>query len=376
MVPSVESRPVPVLARALAVATCLALAGCGGADPPDRDAVTAPGAGLVAREVVSGLDRPVGLAATPAEPGRLYVVEQAGTVRVVEGRRVRAEPFLDIRGLVRTSPKGAFASEQGLLSLAFAADYARSGRFFVFYTGRDGHDVVAAYRAEDGRALPASARVLLRIPKRSERHHGGQLHVGPSGRLAASVGDDERLTGHPQSLAAGDPYGRVLELEPSGAWRVLAYGLRNPWRFSFDRATGDLWIGDVGENAWEEVDRVRARGRPVNLGWPVYEGFHRFGEGDADGSGTLVWPVAEYSHEAGCSVTGGYLYRGRGAPSLRGRYVYGDYCTGVVWSVDPARPGDVREELRLPVTLSAFGEDAAGELYLVSRTGALFAIVK
>jgi glucose/arabinose dehydrogenase len=296
---------------------------------------------------------------------------------VVEEGRVLPEPFLDISAQVLTSPKGEFASERGFLSLAFAPDYAASGRFAVFFTDRRGAVNVVEYRAEAGRALPESARPLLRVPKRSERHHGGQLQFGPDGRLYASIGDDTESQVHPQSLADGDLLGKILRLDGE-RWSVVGYGLRNPWRFSFDRETGDLWVADVGENRYEEVDRVPAASLGLsNFGWDSFEGFEEVvWEGDVHnelrGPGEVVWPVAVYDHEQGCAVTGGYVYRGSQVPEARGRYFYGDFCTGTVWSVSPERPDEVRLELELGTTLASFGEDAAGELYLVSRRGRIF----
>jgi glucose/arabinose dehydrogenase len=349
--------------------------GCGGTEAPSPTTVAAEG--LRAVEIVRDLDRPVYVAAAPGEAGRLYVVEQAGVIRVVEDGRAIEEPFLDISDLVLTSPKGEFASERGLLSVAFAPDYASSGRFTVFYTDRDGNVNVVEYRAADGRALPDSATRLLLVAKRSERHHGGQLQYGPDGHLYASVGDDTGSQVHPQSLAEGDLLGKILRLDPEG-WTAVGYGLRNPWRFSFDRATGDLWVGDVGENRFEEIDRVPTRSLGLtNFGWDAYEGFEEVvWEGDVHneprGAGELVWPAAVYSHEQGCAVTGGYVYRGNAAPAAAGRYFYGDFCEGTVWSIDAAAPGEVRVELDLGTTLASFGEDEAGELYLVSRTGRIF----
>lgn len=363
--------PPPALVSALIGA--LLLAACGGSTPGGQ---TSQGEGITAVEVVSGLDRPVGLATTAAEPGRLYVVEQGGTVRVVEDGRVIPGSFLDIGALVTTSPRGAFASEQGLLSLAFARDYARSGRLYVFYTDRSGWDAVVSYTARDGVVDESSAETVLRIAKRAERHHGGNLVVGPDGSLVVGIGDDgspERA----QSLEEGDLGGKIVRLGPDGETTTIAYGLRNPWRFSFDRKTGDLWVGDVGESRYEEVSRVERSAGLANLGWPAREGLHPYEPSGADsalleGPGRVIDPVAEYGHETGCSVVGGHVYRGTAIPAARGRYFYGDYCTGVVWSVDPARPGEIRRELQLPVTLAAFGEDAAGELYLVSRTGTVY----
>jgi glucose/arabinose dehydrogenase len=312
--------------------------------------------------VASGLDRPVHVAFAPGEPGRLYAVGQAGVVTVVE--RGRTRQFLDITRLVRTSPKGAFASEQGLLSIAFARDYASSGRFWVDYTDRRGRVTVAEYRRGGG-----LARTLLVVPKRSERHHGGQLQVARDGALWVSVGDDFTRPSKAQDPAG--PLGTVMRFGPAGP-EVVAYGLRNPWRFSFDRDTGDLWIGDVGETSWEEVDVVRGARGLVNLGWDSFEGEERYRSRRPAGPGRLVGPVAVYGHDAGCAVTGGYVYRGTAVPGLRGRYVFGDYCTGQIWSLDAAEPGKPRRELELGTTLASFGEDEAGELYAVSRTGRIF----
>jgi glucose/arabinose dehydrogenase len=362
----------------LAFFVLAASAGCGGesvvSHPAPATSTVESDAGLRAVEIASGLDRPVYVAAAPGEPDRLYVVGQAGVIQVLERGKRKDEPFLDISTLTSTSPKDAFASEQGLLSMAFAPDYATSGRFYVDYTDRDGHVSVVEYRARAGRADPGSAHRLLLVEKRNTDHNGGQLHVGPDGGLYVGIGDDEEGPAHAQSLEPGDLLGKIVRLGEDGP-RVVAYGLRNPWRFSFDRESGDLWIADVGEVGWEEVSRVPgSEPRPANLGWAVYEG-HEAGEGDdePDGPGRLVWPIAVYGHEqGGCAVIGGYVYRGEAIPAARGRYFYGDYCAGTIWSVDPDEAGRVRHELDLGVTLASFGEDEAGELYLVSRTGSIF----
>lgn len=303
------------------------------------------------------------MTAAPGEPEHLYVVEQAGVVRVLEDGSVKAAPFLDIRELVRTSPRGEGASEEGLLSIAFAVDYGETGRFFVAYTDRGGRLVIASY--------PEPTRPLLIVPKDEPRHMGGQLRIGPDGLLYAGAGDDSLTYEHAQRLVDGDVRGKLLRLG-DGGWEVIAYGLRNPWRFSFDPLTGELWVGDVGEVRWEEVSVIGpGLEEPANLGWPAYEGYEANG-GELDERGELVWPAAVYAHEYGCAVVGGHVYRGAAIPALRGRYLYGDFCTGAVWSLDPENPADVRLELRLGTTLASFGEDLAGELYLVSRTGSIF----
>ena len=318
------------------------------------------------------------MAAAPGEPRRLYVAGQGGVVQVVEDGAVLPEPFLDLGPFLATGPKGEPAAEQGLLSLAFAPDYARSGRFYVDYTDRDGNVRVVEYRARHGVVEPGSAQTLLLVEKRAPIHNGGQLQFGPDGGLYVGIGDDGASQVSPQSLAPGDFLGKIVRVGDEGA-EVVAYGLRNPWRFSFDGETGDLWIGDVGELAWEEVSVVRNGARlPANLGWDAYEGFEAVvwdegGHNEPRGPGELVWPAAVYARDEGCAaVIGGYVYRGQRIPALRGRYVYGDFCSGAVWSLDPADRGVVRHELDLGTTLASFGEDEAGELYLVSRTGSVY----
>jgi len=329
-------------------------------------------------ELARGLDRPVHAAAAPGEPGRLYVAGQGGAIQVLEDGRLLPEPFLDLGALITTGAKGEPAAEQGLLSLAFAPDYVRNGRFYVAYTDRAGNVRVVEHRARAGVADPGSARVLLEVEKRTPIHNGGQLQIGPDGDLYAGIGDDGASQTSPQSLAPGDLLGKIVRLGEDGP-EVVAYGLRNPWRFSFDRETGDLWIGDVGELGWEEVSVVpRGTAEPANLGWDAYEGFEEVvwdagGHNEPRGPGELVWPAAVYTRGEGCAaVIGGYVYRGERIPALRGRYVYGDFCTGTVWSLDPDEPGVVRRELELGTTLASFAEDETGELYLVSRTGGIF----
>jgi glucose/arabinose dehydrogenase len=319
---------------------------------------------------VSGLRAPVYLTAPRSEPRRLYVVEQGGLVRVVAGGRLRPKPFLDLRRVVLGRQLA------GLLSLAFAPDYARSRHLYVDYVGRDGDLHVFEYRSDEERALPSTARELLHVAvasKSPDNHYGGQLAFGPDGRLYVGIGDGN------EAAAAQDPaslLGKLIRLdvgrEPVEP-EVVAYGLRNPWRFSFDRATGNLYVGDVGADTWEEID-VLPRGTrwPVNLGWPAYGGRERTSEPWPTAPGRLVSPVFVYRHRAkGCSaVIGGYVYRGRAVPALRGRYVFGDFCAGSVSSMRVARghARDLRLEAKLGRLLSSFGEDARGELYVCAYT--------
>jgi glucose/arabinose dehydrogenase len=322
--------------------------------------------------VATGLDAPDDLASTPGEPNRLYVVEQRGRIRVIENGRLSPEPFLDITSAVQSG------GEQGLLSVAFHPDYADNGLFYVDYTDLDGDTRVVEFKAR-GAEAPARKRELLFVDQPYANHNGGQLAFGPDGRLYVGMGDGGS-GGDPENRAQNldERLGKLLSLdvdEKGSAWRIEGYGLRNPWRFSFDRETGDLWIADVGQGEWEEIDHT-LQGEPglENYGWDVFEGGHRYEDKDPNPRGRLVMPVAEYSHDHGCSVTGGFVYRGKGTPAAQGRYFYGDYCSGNVWSLalrDGKATGIRRHRFRVDA-LSSFGEDAAGELYLVSFEGNVF----
>jgi glucose/arabinose dehydrogenase len=327
-------------------------------------------------EPVVRADNPVHLAAIPSEPNRLYVVEQEGTIRVVEDGKLRAEPFLDIRGSVQAG------GEQGLLSVAFHPSYEQNGRFYVDYTDVNGDTRVVEYGADPARATadPDSARVVLAVDQPFANHNGGQLAFGPDGRLYVGMGDGGG-GGDPEDRAQNlsDRLGKLLRLDvddPDTDWEVVAYGLRNPWRFSFDRANGDLYLGDVGQGAWEEVDYVPRSSRGlVNFGWDVFEGRARHEDKDPNPAGRLVAPVAVYSLEGDhCAVVGGFVYRGREIPELQGRYFYGDFCSGTVWSfrvADGKARAARREAFEVP-GLSSFGEDVNGELYLVSLSGMIY----
>ena len=326
--------------------------------------------GLV--KVVGGLSAPVHVAAPRSEPGRLYVVEQAGRVRVVErGRVVRT--FLDIRPLVRSG------GEQGLLSIAFHPKYAQNHRFYVDYTDVNGDTRVVEYRSDGRKAIPSTRRQLLMIDQPYSNHNGGQLVFGPNGRLYVGMGDGGS-GGDPANNAQnmGSLLGKLLTInvDVRGARPLIAaLGLRNPWRVSFDRATDDLYIGDVGQGDWEEIDFLpKAQlGRLQNYGWSTFEGRARYSDRSL-AAGQLVMPVHVYSHGAGCSVTGGFVYRGAAVAAAKGRYFFGDYCSGIVWSLQvvDGKARDVRRHSFKVPALSSFGEDARGELYLVSQQGAVY----
>jgi glucose/arabinose dehydrogenase/outer membrane protein assembly factor BamB len=319
--------------------------------------------------VASGLDEPTYVAAAPGERGRLYVVEKTGRIVVLQNGRVRKTPFLDLRGRVSTG------SEQGLLSVAFHPRYARNHRLFVNYTDRAGDTRVVEYRSNGTRALPGTARQILFVDQPYANHNGGQLQFGPDGALYVGMGDGGS-GGDPQNRAQNPSslFGKLLRIRvdrPGRPVTIAALGLRNPWRFSFDRRTKDLWIADVGQNEWEEVDFLPRRrlGETINYGWRVWEGRERFEDREQPTRGSVVFPVAVYNHDQGCSVTGGYVYRGGAVPAARGRYFYGDYCSGRVWSL---RGSSVRREPFTVDSLSSFGEGSAGELYLASLEGAIY----
>ena len=356
--------------------------------PPPGDPVT-PGL----QEVASGLDFPTYLTSPPSDD-RLFIVEKGGAIRVLKGSTVLETPFLDLAGKVSTG------AEQGLLGLAFSPDYAVSGRFIVHYTDPSGASRVSIFRvsADPDRADPASESVVLVVSRPGTAHNGGQVLFGPDGMLYIGLGDGGDFDGgRGQSLedllasilridvSSGAPY-MVPPDNPfvgtQGARpEVWSYGLRNPWRFSFDRATGDLYVGDVGESSYEEVNYASAAdgaGRGINYGWSRMEGRHCFrGEG-CDQTG-LTLPVLEYDHSDGCSVTGGYVYRGVAMPGLQGTYFYADYCGGWVRSLRMQGGVAVEETdwsaLRPEGLVTSFGEDAAGELYLLTEEGGIFKII-
>jgi glucose/arabinose dehydrogenase len=315
------------------------------------------------------------IASTPAEPRRLYAVEQVGRIRYFVNGRLGGT-LLDIRSRVLSG------GEQGLLSVAFHPAYRRNHRFYVNYTDRNGNTRVVEFRSRNGRAILSSARQLLFVRQPYANHNGGELQFDRNGLLYVGMGDGGSA-GDPQNHAQrlNDRLGKLLRVNPlrrGARWQVVGLGLRNPWRFSFDRANGDLYIADVGQGEWEEIDyRPRAQiGSLANYGWRAFEGRSRFSR-TALGPGRLVAPVEVYSHDEGCSVTGGYVYRGRAIPSAVGRYFYGDYCSGTVWSLrmSGGRATDVRREPFTADGLTSFGEDVAGNLYLATESGRILKLV-
>jgi glucose/arabinose dehydrogenase len=344
----------------------------------------------------SNLSQPVAIAAPADGTDRLFIVEQAGRIRGYSAGGASLGVFLDIRGRVNSA-----GGEQGLLGLAFHPDYVHNGRFYVSYTNAAGALVVAEYRRSSSNANRASAseRRLLRVPHPvNANHNGGNLAFGRDGYLYIGTGDGGS-GGDPPNNAQNRRVllGKILRIAPNvtsakPAYRVpptnpyahsavyrheiWAYGLRNPWRFSFDRSTGDLWIGDVGQDRYEEVDHpgaAQANGRGRNFGWRMYEGRSCY-HGPCSPSGK-VFPVAVYAHgAAGCSVTGGYVYRGSAYPAWRGRYVFGDYCSGRIWWISGSTTARTSMHLISDTSLaiSAFGQDAHGELYVVDLNGTVY----
>jgi len=350
--------------------------------PPPANATAFPNPDVYAWEtVVSGLSRPVDLQHVGDE--RLFIIEKIGRIRVVQNGQLLDTPYLDI-----TDKVGGRGNEQGLLGLAFHPNYAVNGLFFINYTDNNGNTVIARYRVtgDPNIADPDSEVVLLHVDQPFPNHNGGVLTFGPDGYLYAGLGDGG---------SAGDPFGngqktdtllgKILRLDVDSAEpyaipadnpfgnEIWAYGLRNPWRISFDTQTGDLYIGDVGQNNWEEIDFVAA-GTPggMNFGWNIFEGTHPYGGDQQDG---LVPPVAEYSHSQGCSITGGYVYRGA-MPEWNGIYLYGDYCMGTIWGLIHSDGGWQNQELFDAVgNITSFGQDASGEVYLILDNGRILRLV-
>jgi glucose/arabinose dehydrogenase len=377
----------------LAALSGLLSAGCS----EDVPAAPVGDGGFRLEQVPGSFTQPILVGHAGDGSGALFVAEQGGVVKVRHDGAWKV--FLDLSAKVKAG------GEQGFLGLAFHPDYKDNGRLFVHYTGTDSDTTVAELRRLDAtRADAGSERVLLRVDDPYANHNGGMLAFGPDGHLYIALGDGGAAN-DPQNRAQSldTLLGKVLRIDvdascpgPNGpaaycipegnpfatrerGREIWAYGLRNPWRFSFDRETGDLWIGDVGQAHYEEIDLQRA-GSPggKNYGWSRFEGKHLK---DADREAPeAVAPVAEYDHDGPpqhCSVTGGYVYRGQAIPSLLGRYVFGDYCSGVLWTLaaDGGQGFAMTQVLDTPHRVSSFGEDEAGELYLADHRGSVLKLV-
>jgi glucose/arabinose dehydrogenase len=343
---------------------------------------------------IGSFEAPVYVTAAPGQPKLLFVVEQAGIVRVLRNGRTLRQPFLNLEPQVR------YGGEQGLLSIAFDPGYAHNRRFYVYYVTNEGNirvDLLRRKRKHSTRADPGSRRKVIEIPHPSfENHNGGQLQFGSDGFLYMGTGDGGSA-GDPKGNAQNTRVllGKLLRLDPrkrggystpgsnpfhgaAGRPEIYALGLRNPWRFSFDSKTDDLLIGDVGQDSWEEIDRVGAgAARGANFGWDLFEGNHVF---DGNGTAPAAYkpPIHEYASNGGnCSITGGYVVRDAGPAALRGRYLYADLCKGEIRSLDPyaQNPSATDSSTGLSLsTPSSFGEDGRGRVYAVSLDGGVFRI--
>jgi glucose/arabinose dehydrogenase len=366
-----------------------AVSACGGrsmtAPPPPGDSAT-----IALQLVASGLSSPTWLTSPPND-ARLFILEQPGRIRIVRDGQLLATPFLDL------TAKASSGAERGLLGLAFHPDYAQNGYFYVDYTDLSGNTRVERYHADPSAdvADPASAQLILGVQQPYANHNGGDVVFGPDGMLYVGLGDggsggDPQGNGQNRDVLLGkilrldvdhgDPY--VIPADnpfvgQAGArGEIWAYGLRNPWRFAFDPTTGLLYIADVGQDLWEEVDVEPATTAGLDYGWNIMEATHCYNASSCNESG-LTLPVLEYGHDQGCSIIGGFVYRGAAIPALHGVYFYADYCSGWIRSfryqdgqVTDQRTwdsGDVGE-------IHSFGQDAAGELYVVVQDGRVYRI--
>jgi glucose/arabinose dehydrogenase len=360
--------------------------------PASVDDAEARGGGLqLAR--IGGFDTPVHVDDAPGFPKLLFVVEQPGSIRVVRDGQTLKRDFLDLRDRVQ------FGGEEGLLSVAFDPGYERNRRFYVYYVNNGGDIEVDAFkrkRKSSTRADAGSRRKVIEVAHpANSNHNGGQLQFGPDGLLYVGTGDGGSA-GDPEGNAQNrnSLLGKLLRIAPrkgggyatpesnpfaggQGKDEIYALGLRNPYRFTFDSQSGDVWIGDVGQDAWEEIDRAgRAALAGANFGWDIFEGDHAF-EGGGPPPNYRA-PVFEYSSSGGnCAVTGGYVVRDRGLPALNGRYLYADFCGGSLRSFDPQNPGPSDSATGLGVDgPSSFGEGRGGRIYVTALSGAVFRIVQ
>ncbi|HXG26877.1 MAG TPA: PQQ-dependent sugar dehydrogenase [Candidatus Binatia bacterium] len=368
---------------------------------PSGAAAAPADAQIKLRLSVGNLSSPVFMAAPNDGTSRLFIVEKTGRIRIYRNGQLLSKPFLSIPSQVSTG------QEQGLLGLAFHPNFIANRKLYVNFTDRAGDTIVREYKACAGTpnvVCLSTARELMKIPQPADNHNGGMLAFGPDGYLYIGTGDgggggDPNENGQKLSTRLG----KILRIDVNGTTStapyrippsnpfagsipgydaIWQYGLRNPWRFSFDRLTGDLWIADVGQGKWEEVDRAKrtasGAGRGVNWGWDVMEGTHCYEPPSGCNTSGKELPLLEYDHDAGrCAVTGGYVYRGKKIPDLVGGYLFADYCSGEIWVVDAnaPRPATPTRLLDTGMLISGFGEGPAGELYVLDLRGAMYQIV-
>ena len=378
----------PTILASMLTTLALACGGGGGSKP------STPTSDVKLEEVVSGLSFPLDFAAPAGDPTRWFIPEKGGRVRVVRSGALLSGAYLDLSSIV------SGGAEQGLLGIVFHPGYPADPRVFVNYTDSAGDTHVVSYRVSSNPdvAEPASAAEILFVHQPFANHNGGGLAFGPDGFLSVALGDggsEGDPQGNGQSL--GTLLGKILRLDVDSAspyaipagnpfvgqtsarGEIWSFGLRNPFRFSFDRSTGDLYIGDVGQDTREEIDFApRSSAGGENYGWNRTEGTLCFGASSCDRTG-ITFPVAEYGHDVGCAVTGGYVYRGSSIPSLRGHYFYGDFCSGFVRSlrIDGGVAVDEREwpQLAPGGQITSFGQDSAGEVYVIISEGSVFRFV-
>ena len=362
-----------------------------------RSAASWGAVAIKAEPVVTGLSSPVDITHAGDGSGRLFIILQGGRIVIFDGVQILSPPFLDITSLVSSG------GERGLLGAAFHPNYGGNGFFYVSYTDSAGDSVIARYSVsfDPNRADSTSGVILLTIPQPFSNHNGGQLHFGPDGYLYIGIGDGGS-GGDPQNNGQdlGTLLGKIIRIDvdsglpftipPDNPFvgivgareEIWSYGLRNPWRFSFDRLTGDMFIGDVGQGSWEEVDFQPANSTEgENYGWRLMEGNSCFNPAINCNNGTLSLPILVYDHSVGCSVTGGYRYRGSKNPNLNGLYLYGDFCSGLIWGAQEDGLGGWNTTVLLDTNLSisTFGEDESGEIYfahLSATDGAIYQVVQ
>ncbi len=349
---------------------------------------------LTWRIVADRLQKPVGLFYAGDGTGRLFIIEQPGRILILQEEGLIPDAFLDIRDRV-----GSHGFEQGLLGLAFHPQYAHNGLYFINYTDLQGDTVIARFSVDPGdpqRTDPATEKILLRVSQPYANHNGGMLAFGPDGYLYVGLGDGGSAGdphGNGQSLDSllgkilrldidqGDAYTIPVDnpyLQGEGLPEIWAYGLRNPWRFSFDALNGDLYIADVGQNQWEEINYLPASDQAgKNFGWNFFEANMPY-SGEASDPESMVFPVFEYSHEDGCSVTGGMVYRGNQILELNGVYLFGDYCSGNVWGLVRDSDSSWQGELlfKNQGSITSFGEDSQGEIYMLLYSGQILRLEK